>query len=229
METAGDRGDEVVLACASRCDARSTEIGLPLFAMYRQDTILDFWFEGADEGDRSRAVARWFRGGPELDDAIRMRFGADVEAALSGELADWADTSRGRVALVILLDQFTRNIFRGTARAFSGDASALGLAREAVESGLDRSMRDVERYFLYLPFEHAENSADQARSVELFQALSAETAKQGVSLFADAADWALRHQVVIDRFGRFPSRNEALGRESSAEEVAFLAEVPTGF
>jgi uncharacterized protein (DUF924 family) len=193
------------------------------------DAILDFWFDGFDEGTGSRAAARWFGGDAELDETIRVRFGADVEAALAGRLDDWSHTARGRVALVILLDQFTRNAYRGTAAAFSGDARALDFAREAVESGLDHRMRPIERNFLYLPFEHSENAEDQARAVELFRGLAAEADGPAAGLFSGSVDWAVRHQVVIERFGRFPSRNTALGRMSTPEELAFLEEVPSGF
>ena len=131
----------------------------------------------------------------------------------------WRTTARGMLAAVIALDQFPRNLYRGDPRAFAADPAALALATEAVERGLDRAMSIDERKFLYLPFEHSEDPAVQARSVELFAALEDE----------DTLGYALRHKEIIDRFGRFPHRNEVLGRESTPEEIEFLKEPDSSF
>jgi uncharacterized protein (DUF924 family) len=200
--------------------------------MSREEEILDFWFEGVDEAGVSgppSCLARWFGGNATLDSTIRERFGADLESALAGEFDDWAESPRSTVALVILLDQFTRNVFRGEARAFSGDSRALELSRAAVENGVDDKLLPIERYFLYLPFEHAEDPILQERSVRLYGSLAREIPKDARALFKGAVEWAIRHQIVIERFGRFPGRNAALGRTSTAEESAFLEEAPAGF
>lgn len=173
--------------------------------------ILDFWFLPA--GDYR---AEWFRKDDAFDAAIRERFGAAVDAALAGT-APAAAGDGDMLARILLLDQFTRNIFRGTPRAFAGDARALALARQLVASGADRALHPVQRAFAYLPFEHAEDAAAQAESLRHFGALAAEDAGS-----AEALDYAQRHQVVVARFGRFPHRNAILGRASTAEELAFL-------
>jgi uncharacterized protein (DUF924 family) len=180
--------------------------------------ILDFWF-----GDRSGERAEWFRKDPAFDEAIRARFGAAVDAAIAGGYAAWTDTPRGTLALVILLDQFTRNIFRGTPRMFAGDARALALAQAAVAAGSDRALGAYERMFLYLPFEHAEDAAMQERSLALFGRLAEEAGLRS------QLEWAEKHAAVIRRFGRYPHRNASLGRASTPEETAFLAEPGSGF
>jgi uncharacterized protein (DUF924 family) len=174
--------------------------------------ILDFWF-----GDGTRARDEWFRKDPAFDAAIRERFGSAVEAALGGAFAAWTSEPRGALALVLLLDQFTRNIFRGTARMFAGDARALTVAESAVTAGFDRMLGPHERSFFYLPFEHAESPAAQERSLALFTRLADESGLRSL------LEWAEKHAVVIRRFGRYPHRNEILGRASTAEEIAFLA------
>ena len=153
---------------------------------------------------------------------MRAHFGAAVESAIAGALpAAWAASP---LAEILLLDQFTRNIFRGTPRAFAGDARALVLARRMVAGGADAALDAVERAFVYLPFEHAEDPASQDESVRLFTALAAADARQDSSL-----DYAHRHRDVIRRFGRFPHRNAILGRASTAEEGAYLAQPGSGF
>jgi uncharacterized protein (DUF924 family) len=174
--------------------------------------ILDFWF-----GDGTAARDEWFRKDPAFDETIRDRFGSAVAAALGGAFAAWTAEPRGALALVVLLDQFTRNIYRGTARMFAGDARALQVTEAAVAAGFDDALGPYERSFLYLPFQHAETAAAQARSLHLFARLAAQTGLQ--STF----EWAAKHADVIRRFGRYPHRNDILGRVSTAEEIAFLA------
>lgn len=197
----------------------------------RADDVLDFWFGASGgEGLPPEAVRRrWFRGGAAVDAEIRARFGATVEAALDGGLADWPTDARGTLARVLVLDQLPRNVHRDRPRAFAGDARALALAREAVDSGTDRALRPVERYFLYLPFEHAEDASCQRRAVALFSALRDAAAPAERAFFEEGVAWAERHRRTIDRFGRFPGRNHALGRASTPEEEAFLREHPAGF
>lgn len=195
------------------------------------EAVLGDWFGplGPDGAPAEAKQRRWFQGGAELDAELRVRFGAEVEAALAGQREAWAATPRGRLALVVLLDQFPRNIYRGTARAFAGDAGALRHAQAAVDAGEDTRLAPIERQFLYLPFEHAEDPAQQARSVALFGRLASQATPTLRESLEEALDYARRHQVAIERFGRFPARNAALGRASTPEEQAFLAEHPFGF
>ncbi len=186
--------------------------------------ILAFWFGRPDEPGYGQPRSEWFRKDATFDETIRQRFLPAVEAALAGRLDAWAADADGTLALLILLDQFPRNLFRNEARAFAGDAAARKLAEQAVAQGWDRSMTAVQRVFLYLPFEHSEALADQERSLALFTALAAEHSGNDGFL-----DYAERHHAVIARFGRFPHRNAALGRSSTAEEADYLAQPGSGF
>jgi uncharacterized protein (DUF924 family) len=190
--------------------------------------VLHFWFGAPPLQPR----AEWFRKSDEFDALVRERFGRVVEDALAGALpAEWHADAAGRLAQVVVLDQFTRNIFRGTARAFAGDPRALALARQMVDSGEHATLHPLQRWFAYLPFEHAEDMALQDSSVRLYTALAAE-APAGSELaqtLAGALDYAQLHRDVILRFGRFPHRNAALARGSSAEEQAWLRLPGSGF
>jgi len=183
------------------------------------DQVLDFWFGPLPHAER----AVWFRKDPAFDAEIRSRFGTAIEAALSGAFADWSATPRGALARVLLLDQFTRNAFRDTPRAFAGDTLALATATAAIDAGEDRALDRYERWFLYMPFEHAEDRAVQERSLALFGGLTAETGVPG------NLEWAQKHAAIVRRFGRFPHRNEILGRASTPEELAFLREPGSRF
>jgi len=186
--------------------------------------VLDFWFgaEGSPESGKSRP--EWFRKDPAFDDSIRQRLGAQVEAALAGGLRDWDSHAASALARILLLDQFTRNIFRDTPRAFAGDALALAAARAMVAARQDATLPPLQRSFIYLPFEHAEDLAAQDESVRLFAQLAAAAPELQQTL-----DYAHRHRDVIARFGRFPHRNKVLGRESTAEEIAFLQQPGSRF
>lgn len=186
--------------------------------------VLNFWFGplGSDSDGQPRAA--WFQKNADFDAEIARRFGAQLEQALQGGLRDWDVSSLGTLARILLLDQFTRNSFRGQARAFAGDALALQAALALIESGRDQGLSILQRRFVYLPLEHAEDLAMQQRSVALFEALAAEDAR-----LDGALDYAHRHLDVIKRFGRFPHRNAALGRPSSADELAYLAQPGAGF
>lgn len=181
--------------------------------------ILDFWFPSGTSGTRRE----WFTRDLQFDRIVGERFGAPLAAALAGDFADWCVTARGSLARIVLLDQLTRNAFRGTPRAFAGDAAALATAENALARGLDRELEARERWFMYMPFEHAESLAAQDRSVALFRMLADEGGLSG------PLEWALRHREVIARFGRFPHRNAILGRESTAAEIAFLNEPNSSF
>lgn len=191
------------------------------------DAVLQFWYGDLEGGlmDPARRNSL-FRADAGFDGRIRDAFGADVEAALAGRRDAWATTVRGRAALVLLLDQFTRNIFRGTARAFAGDPQALAFAREGVSRGEDRLLAIEERVFFYLPFEHSEHLADQETSLELFTALLAEQEADGpaAEVLKNYLQHARDHHVLIERFGRFPHRNRILGRPSTDAEASWLGQ-----
>jgi len=184
-------------------------------------SVLDFWF-GAEADRPFEARDFWFRRSDAIDKEIRTRFGPILEAALAGGLRGWSSTTAGSRALIIVLDQFTRNAFRGTPQSFVGDVAALELARRLVAAGSDRACQPVERWFIYMPFEHSESLNDQVESVRLFGILAAEGLDSPLQ-------WAQKHFEVIQRFGRFPHRNEVLGRESTAEELAFLRQPGSRF
>ena len=181
--------------------------------------VLEFWF--GEMPHRGRAV--WFTKDAGFDATIRTRFGEAVAAALDGAFADWPATAYGALARVILLDQFTRNIFRDTPRAFAGDKLALSVATAAVDAQQDRALDRYERQFLYLPFEHSESVTAQDRATELFGTLARETGDDSL------LPWVQRHADIVRRFGRFPHRNDALGRASTPEETAFLKEPGSRF
>ena len=188
------------------------------------DAVLDFWFGAADSSEFGSARKAWFSKDAAFDATIRERFGALVERALRGELESWADAPRSALAQILLLDQFTRNAFRGTARAFAGDARALAAASRMVGARQDESLPAFMRGFVYLPFEHAEGLAMQDEAIRLFTRLVGEAPEH-----ADMLDYAHRHRDVIRRFGRFPHRNEILGRQSTAEEIAFVRQPGSAF
>ena len=186
------------------------------------DDVLDFWFAPRGSAEHGQTRELWFRKDAAVDQSIRARFGAAVETALAGGFGEWT-TAHGALARVVLLDQFTRNIYRQTPRAFAGDILALSISRAAVANRDDQALMPVERWFLYMPFVHAEDPPAQETSLELFARLRDET---GLS---EPLTWAERHAAVIRRFGRYPHRNAILGRESTAEEIEYLATGGRGF
>lgn len=185
----------------------------------RAADVLDFWFAGS-----AAPRAQWFRKDAAFDALIAARFGALARHALAGGLAAWAHEPNAALAQVIVLDQFTRNIFRDTPRAFAGDVLALPAAQAMVARGDDQALPPLRRLFAYLPFEHAEDPAMQQASLRLFAALTAADAS-----LANFEDYARRHAEVIERFGRFAHRNAVLGRASTAEELAFLEQPGSRF
>jgi uncharacterized protein (DUF924 family) len=186
--------------------------------------VLDFWFGRAGDADYLQPRAAWFRKDEAFDAAIRDEFGAVIEAALRGELRPWAGTPESAVAWIVVLDQFPRNAFRGSARMFAGDALALAAARALVATGADRTLPGVMRQFVYLPFEHAEDLGVQHESIRLF----AELARDEPAL-AGLPEWARKHMEIVARFGRYPHRNALLGRASTTEEIEFLQQPGSGF
>lgn len=176
--------------------------------------ILDFWFNEIPE-------KMHYANNPEFDAKLRERFEDLWQAGKSGRLGVWEESAEGALALVILLDQFPRNMFRGTGEAFSTDLLALGVAKRAVARGFDTQIGEARRSFFYMPFMHSEVLADQEECIRLFRA-------QAGSELAENS-YAVRHRNAIARFGRFPARNRALGRETTDEEAEFLRENPSGF
>ncbi|WP_028226235.1 DUF924 family protein [Paraburkholderia ferrariae] len=190
----------------------------------RAREVLDFWFGTPGSAEYGRPRKMWFSKDDAFDARLRERFGALLEAACAGERDAWAATPEGTLALVIVLDQFSRNCHRGTPRAFAADARALAFSQRLVASGADRGLPTLyHRVFVYLPFEHAESMDAQRESLRLFGALRHEPDGE------DYYDFAVRHAKVIERFGRFPHRNAQLGRPSSEAELAFLREPGSGF
>jgi uncharacterized protein (DUF924 family) len=186
--------------------------------------VLDFWFGAPDSPDYGRTRKAWFRKNAAFDTQLCERFGALIDAGRAGALDAWSATPSGTLALVIVLDQFSRNCHRGTALAFAGDDSALALAQQLVASGADRKLPTrFHRMFAYLPFEHAESMDMQRESLRLFGELSHEPD------CASFYDYAVRHALVIERFGRYPHRNAALARVSTDAELAFLREPGSSF
>ncbi|HEX7031192.1 MAG TPA: DUF924 family protein [Gammaproteobacteria bacterium] len=193
--------------------------------------VLDFWFGGVSRSDGDDAAGsenpfqRWFGGADAFDAEIRERFGALIDTALEGGLADWEDDVPSRLALILLLDQFPRNVFRRTARAFAGDERALGLARRTVANGEDERLAPAERFFLLMPYQHAEDRDTQAEGVRLFEELAALAVPGPLKkMLASGLEYARKHCDIIARFGRFPYRNAVLGRETTAEEEKWLTE-----
>ena len=185
--------------------------------------VLEFWFGAPDSPEFGRPRAPWFVKSAEFDALIRDRFLATHEAAAAGALDAWSSRPLAALALAVVLDQFPRNMFRGTPRAFAADARALALARDAVGQGFDAVLLPVQRWFVYLPFEHAEDLGAQRESLRLFERLATDAAGAGTLTYA------MRHYAVIERFGRFPHRNAILGRASTPEELAFLAQPGSSF
>jgi uncharacterized protein (DUF924 family) len=185
----------------------------------RAKALLDAWFGPPGDPDREQARKIWFKSTEEFDDALQQAFLDDYEAAAAGALSSWEATPEGALALVLLLDQIPRNIFRGSARAYATDAQARAVADRAVSNGFDRLVPPVWRGFFYMPFHHSENLEDQRRSLALIAGLPRDPDQAG-----SLRRYGVPYIEVIERFGRFPHRNRVLGRESTSEEIAFLAE-----
>lgn len=195
------------------------------------DEVLSFWFgepgeAGFAAGD---AVSRWWKKDAAFDEEIRSRFGALHAGVMSGEREDWLKSARGRLAYVIVLDQFSRNMFRDTPGMFASDRKALDAARGAVEQGMDRAVRGDLRAFFYLPFMHSEELAVQDRCVALFETFHDELEGEGKARIASNLKFAIAHRDIVAKWGRFPHRNAILGRESTPEEKAFLAQPGSSF
>lgn len=188
------------------------------------EDVLAFWFGSADQAGQPAQdrMQLWFQGGPEVDRDIGERFGADLARARRGELDAWANTPRGRLALIVLLDQFSRNIHRGSGEAFASDAQSLKLTLDGLANGHDQPLSCFEQMFFVLPLEHAEDLAMQDRMIAYLDSWSQRLPEALQGMGKGAREFAQMHRAVIARFGRFPTRNAALGRTSTPEEAAHI-------
>ena len=193
--------------------------------------VLRLWLGAVpfDPAAMQGVQAQWFKKDEAFDAMLGQRFGPAIEAAQAGRLDAWAESAEGRLALLIVLDQFSRNLHRGQPDSFAADAQALALALEGIALGHDQAVPPMARIFCYLPLEHAEDAALQAQSVALFAALRDAPDAGPKAFFEGTLDYARKHQDVVARFGRFPHRNAILGRASTAGELAYLAQPGAGF
>lgn len=187
--------------------------------MDRIQEILDFWFLPEDHAEYGKPREAWFKKDDGFDAEIREHFLDDFEKAESGAYLDWTESARGSLALILLFDQFTRNMFRDSPRAFDADGKAREIARHMLSRGYYDELSTVQKQFATLPFEHSEDLEDQKLSMQLFEKLGSD----------ELLDYAERHYVIIEKFGRFPHRNEQLGRQNTEEEEAFLKEPNSSF
>lgn len=193
--------------------------------------VLDYWF-GSSEDDvqvSAEKGALWFGKSTETDREIEQQFGTLVREASDGHWNERVESSQDRLAVILLLDQFTRNIYRGKPECFASDSLALQLALDGLSNGDDQQLRPVERVFLFLPLEHSEELAMQNRSVELFAQLLETVPEEWRNIFAGYHDYAVRHREIIERYGRFPHRNEIMSRTSTPEEIEFLQQPGSSF
>ncbi len=198
--------------------------------MGNRNEILRYWFgDKAAFHDGPGRFPLWFGKSPETDREIRKRFGKDLERAGREELEDWKKEPESCLALIVLLDQFPRNIFRGSPKAFAFDEKVRQICRDGLERGFDSELPIFGRLFFYLPLEHSESLDDQERSVALFGALLNDAPTEKTNSFRLVYEYALRHREIIARFGRFPHRNEVLGRPSTPGELEFLKEPGSSF
>lgn len=179
-----------------------------------KETVLDFWFVQTQP-------QQWFQVNEEFDQVVKDQFEESYQLAADGVYEDWKNDADGALALVLLLDQMPRNMFRGTSKAFATDGKALVVSKYAISKGLDQVLTPPKRRFLYLPFEHSENLNDQRRSVELFESM-----KDDDPL---GYDYAMRHFKVIEKYNRFPHRNKIIGRENTPDEEEYLSQPGAGF
>ena len=199
--------------------------------MEQAELILEYWF-GTDADDLVAAnqhAALWWKKNPQVDQEIRERFASLLDAAANGDLDDWLTHPRGRLALIILADQFSRNMYRDTPRSFAFDQFAQTWCKAGLDNGADRLLRPIERVFFNLPLEHSESLEDQQRSVALCKSLAESVPDAHRELFDGYLKYAERHRDIVQRFGRFPHRNAILGRESTEEEIAFLQQPGSSF
>ncbi len=191
----------------------------------RIDRTLAVWFpdQRYDAPQIDARMELWFGDDAELDAKLRYEFAEDVAAASEGRLIHWAKTPRGRLALILLIDQFRRNIYRGTVKAFSHDKTALRLSVEGIVEGLDKQLEPIERLFFYMPLQHAESVRVQEKSIQVFKLLAHSVSPTLTETFETFTQFAELHHDIIAQFGRFPHRNKVLGRADTPEESAYLS------
>jgi uncharacterized protein (DUF924 family) len=197
--------------------------------MNRIEEILHFWFGDLQNLNLEERLKLWFGGDEETDNLIGSKFESDLSSAIHGELVQWEETPKGCLALIVLLDQFSRNIYRDTPRAFTQDGVALGLCLRGIDQGKDLVLSPIERTFFYLPMEHSEDVEIQRRSVQAFGSLIEVVPSEMKKTYEGFLDYAERHRAIIERFGRFPHRNAILGRVSTPEELEFLKQPGSSF
>lgn len=190
--------------------------------------ILHFWF-GKDPKNPLSQQTKWWKKDPSFDEEIRVKFSEAVTQARAGTFESWGETANGALALIILLDQFPRNLFRGSADAFTSDKQALSVSKQAIARGLDQKLSPEKRWFLYMPLMHSESAEMQKFSLKLYQTLSQEGDATLKSSLQATYDFAKRHAEIIFRFGRYPHRNAVLGRKSTAAEMEFLQQPGSSF
>ena len=224
------------LASHTPMNASTSNPSTPATPLATPQDVLAFWFGASPPSDDTalQLKKQWFTKSDEFDASIRARFGPTIEAALAGQLDGWARDPQGWLALIVVLDQFTRNVFRGTPRSFAGDPQARALAQQGLARGWERELCWLARPFVLLPLEHTEDLAVQDDCVARFTALCAAAQAEAVSdavreILASNLDYAERHSDVIRRFGRFPHRNDILGRGCTPAELAYLAQPGAGF
>lgn len=195
------------------------------------EDVLHFWFDGCEQDAPhiDARMDRWFGTDARLDDEIGMRFGELVEQASTGNLDHWAEDPRGRLALIILIDQFRRNIHRGTAKAFSRDGQALKFCVDGIVNRAYKTLRPEEQVFFFMPLQHAESNKLQDKSVSIYRALVNNVSETQRETFLTTAQFAELHRDIVAQFGRFPHRNKVLGRENTADEESFLANEGVSF
>lgn len=192
--------------------------------MESPETICEFWF-GPSQNDLEVAQQQsklWWSKNPDVDTEIKARFSSYLAKTARGELEVWQQTPLGTLALILLTDQFSRNMYRDIAEAFAYDEIARTLCKQGLKDGIDQSLRPIQRVFFYMPLEHSESLADQEHCLQLFQRLAAESEPRSKDAFERYIDFAIRHRDIIDRCGRFPHRNAILNRDSTQAEIDFL-------
>ena len=189
--------------------------------MKTPEDVLRFWF-GEDDSKPLKNASKWYKQDEGFDQLVKRAFEEPINLAIEAKLNSWRQTPKGCLAYIILLDQFSRNIFRGSPKAYKQDVLALAASLAGQEKQLDQALNIVERWFFYMPMMHAEDLDIQKRSVERYKELLDEAPETLKSTIQNAYDYAIRHKVVVERFGRFPHQNDQLGRESTDEEKAFL-------
>lgn len=195
------------------------------------EAVLEFWLGPLDVDGLADALhsSRWWKKDPDFDQELRQRFAADHARAIDGSLARWTVLPRGRLALILVLDQFSRNMFRGQPEMFAADEQALDVAVAGIDAFEDRSLLTDERVFFYMPLMHSEQLPVQERSVALFQRLASEVSERARERAQNSLSFALAHRDIVGRFGRFPHRNAILGRPSTPEELEFLRQPGSSF